>query len=356
VDGVVVFSSTTSPLTWHLDTNTLVDGAHVINVTARDINGKIGLDSRSVVVDNSPPKVTFTAPSGNSTLFGSVLVRADVVAIHALGYVALMANDVVIMNTTAYNGTFILDTTFLADGQSIIRISAGDSNGKIGSASLLVVIMNQAPTFTVEGANGTIAGRVNVTVLFAGSGMAKSVSFSLDGIALGMVLASPYTISIDTVMLSEGTHILNVSALGANGIFANRSLTINISNPSPLVSVVGVPADGTPASGAIDLVANVTAPYPLLYVNFTVDGLESGNTSSAPYAISLDTTNLENGAHTLNVTAVGAGGKSTTTSFALRVFNAPPPIKIELSSVDLLVIYSLIIFSVLGIAISRKRK
>jgi len=91
-------------------------------------------------------------------------------------------------------------------------------------------------------------------------------------------------------------------------------------------------------------------------VNCTVDGLESGNTTSAPYAMSLDTTNLENGEHTFNVTAMGAGGKSTTTSFALRVFNAPPPLQIELSSVDLLVLYTLIIISALGIAIRWKKK
>jgi hypothetical protein len=40
----------------------------------------------------------------------------------------------------------------------------------------------------------------------------------------------------------------------------------------------------------------------------------------------------------------------------LRVFNAPPPIKIELSSVDLLVLYTLIIVSALGIAIKWKKK
>jgi hypothetical protein len=178
----------------------------------------------------------------------------------------------------------------------------------------------------------------------------------MDGTALGVVLAAPYTIQLDTMMLAEGRHILNVSALGTNGVFANRSLTINISNPAPLVSVIGMPTDGTPASGAIDLVANVTAPYPLLYVNLTVDGMESGNTTSAPYIMTLDTTNLQNGEHTLNVTAVGTGGKSATTTFALRVFNAPPPIKIELSSIDLLVLYTLIIISALGIAIKWKKK
>jgi large repetitive protein len=356
VDGTQVYTSASSPIAWQLDTNKLIDGKHFVNVTATDINGKIGLDSRSIVVDNSAPAITITSPSVGSVLFGIVQIKADVVATHALRYVSLMANDVVMTNTSAFNGTFVLGTTALADGQSTLRIVAGDTNGKLGSATLSVVIMNQAPAFTVEGIAGNLAGRVNVTAVFAGAGAAKSVSFSVDGTALGTVLVAPYTIQLDTVALAEGTHTLSVSALGTNGVFANQSLTINISNPAPLVSVIGVPVDGNPVSGAIDLVANVTAPYPLLYVNLTVDGMESGNTTSAPYIMTLDTTNLQNGEHTLNVTAVGMGGKSATTSFALRVFNAPPPIKIELSSVDLLVLYTLIIISALGIAIKWKKK
>ena len=356
VDGAQVYSSTSSPIAWLLDTDKFIDGKHFINVTAKDANGKIGLDSRSILVDNSAPAVTITSPSVDSALFGTVQIKADVVATHTLRYVTLMANDIAIMNTTSFNGTFALNTMLLADGQSTLRIIAGDVNGKTGSATLSVVIMNQAPVFTVEGIDGNLAGRVNLTVAFTGSDAAKSVSFCMDGTALGVVLAAPYTIQLDTMMLAEGRHILNVSALGTNGVFANRSLTINISNPAPRVSVIGMPTDGTPASGAIDLVANVTAPYPLLYVNLTVDGMESGNTTSAPYIMTLDTTNLQNGEHTLNVTAVGTGGKSATTTFALRVFNAPPPIKIELSSIDLLVLYTLIIISALGIAIKWKKK
>ena len=356
VDGTLTHSSTTSPITWQLDTNTLIDGSHFINVTAKDVNGKTGFDSRSIVVDNSPPVVTFASPSADSALFGSVQIRADVVATHALRYVTLMANDMVLANTTTYNGTFIVDTVALADGQSTLSILAHDANGKVGSATLNIVIMNQAPSYSVEGINGTLAGRVNVTAVFAGSDAAKSVSFNLDGSELGTLLSAPFTIQLDTATLAEGKHTLNVSALGTNGVFANQSLTIAISNPAPMVSVVGVPADGTPASGAIDLVVNVTAPYPLLYVNLTVNGLESGNTTNAPYVMTLDTTNLANGEHTINVTAMGAGGKSATTSFALRVFNAPPPMQIELTSVDLLVLYTLIIISALGIAIRWKKK
>jgi hypothetical protein len=356
LDGVEILMKTSSPFAWSLNTGDYADGQHTLNVSAIDSSGKIGYQQITVFFSNAGPMVGVTSIVQGQTLFGKAWVNATATSSVKITNLDVLVDDIIVYSSAESSLAWQLDTNTLVDGNHIINVTAKDANGKSGTATLAVTIMNLALEFTVEGISGNLSGYVNITAVFAGNGAVNSVSFSVDGIVISTVLASPYTVQLDTLMMAEGRHLLNVSAMGMNGVFTNQSFTLTISNPPPLVTVVGIPSDGTPASGVIDLVANVTAPYPLLYVNLTVNGLESGNATTAPYLMTLDTTNLANGDHTINVTAMGAGGKSATTSFALRVFNAPPPIKIELSSVDLLMIYTLIIFSVLGIALSRKKK
>jgi hypothetical protein len=356
LDEVVILTKASSPFSWSLNTGNYADGQHTLNVSAIDSSGKIGYQQIMVFFSNTGPSVGITSIVQGQMLLGNVWVNATATSSSMITNLDVLVDGAVVYSTMASPLAWQLDTNALVDGDHIINVTATDASGKKGTATLDIIIMNQAPSFTVEGIDGILAGRVNVTVSLANSAIAESANFIVDGMELGTAFSVPYTFQIDTVTFTDGNHTLDVSVKGINGKFANQSLMITISNPAPQVSVVGVPSDGATVSGVIDLLANVTAPYPLLYVNLTVNGQESGNTTIAPYVMTLDTTNLANGEHTINVTAMGAGGKSTTTSFALRVFNAPPPLQIELSSVDLLVLYTLIIISALGIALSRKKK
>jgi Glycosyl hydrolase family 26/Bacterial Ig domain len=83
------------------------------------------------------------------------------------------------------------------------------------------------------------------------------------------------------------------------------------------------PSNGQTVSGKIDWEVSVLLGAPSK-VEFAVDGSTKWSDSNAPYGVTLDTTQLGNGNHTLTATAIGARGVKATTSVTVKVANTAP--------------------------------
>jgi hypothetical protein len=73
----VAFTVDGTPITSPWDTTTAADGAHTLGATISDGRGKTGSDSESVVVDNTAPTTSVTAPSANASATGSLVAKAN---------------------------------------------------------------------------------------------------------------------------------------------------------------------------------------------------------------------------------------------------------------------------------------
>src|SRR5437867_4232184 len=97
------------------------------------------------------------------------------------------------------------------------------------------------------------------------------------------------------------------------------SLVVNITSP----------ASGSTVSGSIAVSASVTIIGSLTVagVQFKLDGAHAGaEETSAPYAVSWDTTGAGNGSHTLTARGRDVAGNTTTSSaVTVTVSNGPPP-------------------------------
>jgi hypothetical protein len=118
---------------------------------------------------------------------------------------------------------------------------------------------------------------------------------------------------------TTGNVIVTVGGVASNG----ASFTV-LTDTTPPVVTITAPSNNATVSGTITLTATATDPdSPVSFVQFLVDGTNTGaQLTSSPYSISLDTTTLSNGAHTL--TAVGqdpSGNKGTSASVAITVSN-----------------------------------
>src|SRR5690348_12078418 len=80
------------------------------------------------------------------------------------------------------------------------------------------------------------------------------------------------------------------------------------------------PLAGTTIAGTVVWEVSVTAGSPSK-VELAIDGSVQGTDASAPFAVSLDTTKLANGSHTLSATAYGARGVKATTKVTVKVSN-----------------------------------
>jgi hypothetical protein len=129
------------------------------------------------------------------------------------------------------------------------------------------------------------------------------------------------------------------SALGAEGIGPAKKLgggsrsatTTTTSTSSPRAKAdtsketltIGTlsPVAGTTLSGTVVWEVSVLVGAPTK-VEFAIDGSVQGSDTSAPFAVSLDTTKLTGGTHTLSATASGARGVKATTKVTVKVANA----------------------------------
>ena len=182
-----------------------------------------------------------------------------------------------------------------------------------------------APTVSITApAAGTVSGTVTVSANAADNVGVVGVQFRLDGVNLGAeVTASPYSISWNTIIATNGTHTLTAVARDAAGNTAtSAAVTVTVSNSvtdttAPTVSIAA-PAAGT-VSGTVTVSANAADNIGVVGVQFRLDGANLGaEITASPYSISWNTNTTTNGTHTLTAMARDAAG-NTTTSAAVTV-------------------------------------
>jgi hypothetical protein len=190
------------------------------------------------------------------------------------------------------------------------------------------------PTVSVSIAspsNGqTLSGSVPLQANASGS--ISRVDFAVDGTVAVSDTSAPYNGTLDTTHLSNGTHVLVVTAYGKGRFIAVASVTFSVSNAAPappappappLAVATASPSNGATVSGQVTWQANVTSGT-ASKVDFSVDGANKATDTAAPYVYTLDTTTLANGTHNLTATATASDGTTATSTVGVSVSNAAP--------------------------------
>ncbi|MBP6687121.1 MAG: hypothetical protein KA160_04615 [Lacibacter sp.] len=168
-------------------------------------------------------------------------------------------------------------------------------------------------SITSPSAGATVSGTVNVTVNATDNVGVTIVSLSVDNINVSSSTSSPFTISWNSATVANGTHTVKVIAKDAAGNTSSSSVqvTVNtISNTditSPAVTITS-PSNGTSVSGTVNITANASDNKSVSLVKVSVDGIVAGNSTTAPYNFSWNTSAATSGIHTITATAVDAAG------------------------------------------------
>jgi phosphatidylinositol-3-phosphatase len=200
------------------------------------------------------------------------------------------------------------------------------SSSNVQNAPVTVSVSSPASGTTVSG---------TISVVATASTNATSVQFLVDSASAGAaVTLAPFSFSLNTATLSNGSHLLTAVARNAAGQSATSgavSITVNnLSPPIPPKISITAPAAGATVTGSITVVATVSADTSS--VQFTVDGNKNGALVAAPpFSYLLNTTTLSNGAHALAGVASSATGQ-TATSAALTVTVNNPHLQISTTS------------------------
>ena len=144
------------------------------------------------------------------------------------------------------------------------------------------------------------------------------VEFYVDGVLKSSDTSSPYSATLDSTTLANGSHALVAKAYDAAGnVGSSSSVSFSVSNSS------GGGGDTTPptasasesgSSGSITFNATASDNVGVSRVDFYVDGALKGSDASSPYSMTLDSTTLANGSHALLAKAYDAAGNIGSSS------------------------------------------
>ena len=192
-----------------------------------------------------------------------------------------------------------------------------------------------APTvaLTSPAASGTLNGVYPLAVNASDNVAVVGVQFKVDGVSLGEVTATPFSLNWDSTATANGAHALVAVARDAAGNQAEASVTITVANDTtaPAVTLTSPSAAATVA-GSISLAATASDDIGVVGVRFTVDGLNVGaEDTTAPYSLTWNSATVANGTHAISAVARDAAGNSqTAASVSITVANdlTPPTVSI----------------------------
>ena len=143
----------------------------------------------------------------------------------------------------------------------------------------------------------------------------RACEFRVDGAAVATDASAPYTLTGETSWLTDGTHTLSAVARDTAGnTRTSANVTITVDNNAPTVSI-SAPAAGAVVSGTTTVTATASDTVGVQNVQFRVDGANVGSAdTSSPYSLSLNTTTLTDGDHTLSAVARDAAGNTRTSA------------------------------------------
>ena len=193
-----------------------------------------------------------------------------------------------------------------------------------GGGTAVSQVNNSPPAVSITSpvSGATVSGTIIITTSVSAN--TTSVQFSVDGNSAGAAVTSaPFSFSLNTTTLSNGSHSLTASASTAAGQMAtSAAISINVNNAAPPTISITSPTSGATVSGTITITTSVSANT--TSVQFSVDGNSAGApVTSAPFSLSLNTTTLSNGVHSLTAMASNAGGQTTTSSAVAINVNNP---------------------------------
>jgi len=217
-----------------------------------------------------------------------------------------------------------VDTADLSQGVHTITLTATDSDGDNGSASILLTI-NDPPIIEIDTPEDNAIYGVNAEVLFSGS-----ATDTEDGDISGESLT--WTSSIDgqigtgttfsTSSLTAGNHTITLSAVDSDGTTGTASIALTINDEpfavieAPLNNAVYVTGSEVLFTGsATDAEDGELSGDALVWTSSLNEQIGTGTSFSR--------SSLSAGEHTITLTATDSVGMTGTASIVL-IINSPP--------------------------------
>ncbi|QAT41036.1 Ig-like domain-containing protein [Clostridium sp. JN-9] len=264
--------------------------------------------------------------------------------------------------------TYTLSTANLQAGSHSLVVKAVGNDDTFTSRSMSITVQKPVPLMSIdEPAYGqSITSSATVRGWALNPSGVKEVDILVDGKNMGTAaigLSRPdvaaaypgytngsqsgYTYTLSTSGILGGTHKVTVKAMGNDGSFISKDMSISVQKPVPLMSM-DEPAYGQSITSSATVRGWALNPSGVKKVDILVDGQNMGtaaiglsrpdvaaaypgytNGSQSGYIYTLSTANLQAGSHSLVVKAFGNDGTFTSRDMSISVQKPVPLMSID---------------------------
>ena len=216
-----------------------------------------------------------------------------------------------------------LDTTKLSNGSHTLSAMASNAASQTASSAMVAVQVSN-PVLAIT-TNSLPAGQVQTVYSAALAATAGTTPYTWSlfsgQLPPGLQLDSATAVIAGTPT-AAGSFPFTIQVLDSAGAKAQAGFSITIATVAPTVSITS-PLAGATILGTVSVTTNVSANT--TSVQFQVDSVNSGTAvTAAPFSLSLDTTKLTNGSHTLTAIASNAMAQTTASAGVAVTVNNPP--------------------------------
>lgn len=333
-DGTTLLGTdTSSPYTLSWNTVSQAGGAHSLTVKAYDSLGNVATSSAvGVIVDNTAPTVTWSAPATNTQVSGSVPLSATANDNQGVAQVEFYVDGALVGTDTSAPYGVSWNSTSGAEGFHTLGAKAYDAAGNVTTSnSVFVNVDNTPPSVALTSPTSGVSLRGSVTIQATASdtqGVSR-VEFYDGATLLGTDTGSPYALSWNTVGQADGNHTLTAKAYDSAGnVTTSSTVGVSVDNTAP-TTALSAPAANASLKGTVTVSATASDNVGVVQVEFYAGTTLLGTLSAAPYSVSWDTTQGANGGVTLTTKAYDAAGNVTVSAGrAVVVDNAAPTVAI----------------------------
>jgi hypothetical protein len=215
-------------------------------------------------------------------------------------------------------------TTTPANGEHYYYAKITQDNGTIlWSAPIWVAQGTSSDTTapTVSATESGTSGSITFNATASDANGVTKVEFYVDGVLKATDTSSPYSATLVSTTLSNGSHSLTAKAYDpSNNVGTSSAVSFTVSNSTSDTTPPTVSASETGTSGTVTFSATASDANGVSKVEFYVDGTLKATDTSSPFSATLDSTTLSNASHSLTAKAYDPSnnvGTSTAVSFTV---------------------------------------
>jgi hypothetical protein len=333
--------------TYLWDTTAYSEGQYRVTVRATDTASLSDSEFVDVYVSNdaTDPTVTIVSPTNNDYIEGTYIIQILALDNYGLETVYVEVGGVDYLTTyNAITGYYEhpLDTTTYGDGLNSLSATATDYNGNFAVDALVsgVNIDNTAPILWINSpTEGETVYGSGVTIDCASTdpgSYVPTVEFKIDSGSWTLLPgdeALGWVDMWDSMVHTNGVHTIYFRSSDEAGHITYDSVMVWVDNDDPVVSVI-TPSDSDYIQGTYTFRVAASDEIILTNVYATIDFTDytlGYNEDSGYWEVTLDTTTLSEGVHTLTATAEDGIPSHTQTTVAISfdVDNLEPVLSIN---------------------------